>query len=260
MVLSDSVLLEHPEADRVSIPEWSYVDAKLSLAIALEQAQAAMLAPMLPLADRIAAATAQIAEHVSRLPAHLRVRDPPADPHCAHVHAQALVFAIGTDESLVKLFRPYFPAEPALSHATTVAHRLIASIRALTTFLTFSWIDSGQGALWTFGTRAFTGGMVMAYVLLSGGGESESEREREERASLDAAIGALRAVANARGSSEANTKALQVLTRLRTAIHAGRAEVAATDPYTGHAMPMPMPLLDGYGDWEDLFRDLLGSS
>ncbi|KAL1412195.1 hypothetical protein Q8F55_003205 [Vanrija albida] len=260
------------------IPEWGYVDAKLLWVEFFDQRDALLADEAVPLLDRLAAAAALVDKLGTAMPGYLTI-----DNHPYHsppwVHMQAVIMTIALDEAHVHLYRPHFgSADPevartALAHAVDAAHRLVEDIRMMTSYMLFSWIDAPTTALWTYGMKSFTGGMVMAYALLSGGEEDNTARHQ---ADLDLVIGVLKSNLNMAGSSRSNAQALRTLEGLRATIlarsgvDAGAESTAdadphdVTDPYTGRtvALPRAAPDVDLPGEWIEwdvLFRDLFGA-
>lgn len=288
LVLSDTLLEQESSSsscDPISasedVAEWAYVDAKIGWAELLS-AQTTLLASSAPLHARLARAHTLIDDYWASLPAYLR--DPPSPSMPPWAHAQALVMRIGKEEALVQLYRPFFGLSGSSSSASTAnedervalvaagidplarglvaAHSLCTAVQELSVHLLFRWLDSGDCALWIFGTRAFTAGMVMAYAELAGRGSVH------EVDALDAAVGSLRLSAGKLGSSRTNAAALAVLEGVRRVArahrsertrrvyrHTGRVRVerigghevgdteeepdAVTDPYTGQSIALP---------------------
>lgn len=257
------------------IPEWGYVDAKLLWIDYFVRRDELLADESVPILSRLANAAALIVKLGTAMPGYLTI-----DNHPYHsppwVHLQAVIMTIALDEAHVHLYRPYFGASDpelattALSKAVEAAHRLVEDIRMMTTYMLFSWIDAPTTALWTYGMKSFTGGMVMAYALLSAGPD-DPQRERHQ-ADLDLVIGVLKSNLNMAGSSRSNAQALRTLEGMRGTILArsgvdtGDNSVDAdpgdvVDPYTGRTVPLPRAVEDidlpgEWVEWDVLFREL----
>lgn len=266
-----------------AIPEWSYFDAQLNFDGYLRQRNIIMSIPNISIYDRLARAHALIDELADSVPPYLRMDNehlgsPP------WVHMQACILGIAIDDAAIQLYRPFFFSTEivpdgvgdaagatlgtlATARAVDAAHRLIVDIQAMTTFLLFRWIDGPTTFQWTLGEEAFTGGMVMAYALLSDPGNAG---RAEQAAALDTCIGLLKTTATQPGSSSSNAQALRTLDSLRTTIkakadrtHGGVVDPLPEirDPYTGHSVAMPSSVADidlpgEWVEWESLFLDL----
>ncbi|TXT07341.1 hypothetical protein VHUM_03061 [Vanrija humicola] len=277
-VVADGVLDTLSAGDATTswtgIPEWGYVDAKLLWNDYFVQRDVLLADESVPLLDRLANAAALINKLGAAMPGYLTI-----DNHPYHsppwVHMQAVIMTIALDEAHVHLYRPHFgAADPALaatalSKAVEAAHRLVDDIRMMTTYMLFSWIDAPTTALWTYGMKSFTGGMVMAYALLSG--PDDPLRDRHQ-ADLDLVIGVLKSNLNMAGSSRSNAQALRTLEGMRATIlarsglDAGDSGADAdprdvVDPYTGRTVPLPRAVEDvdlpgEWVEWDVLFREL----
>ncbi|KAL1412209.1 hypothetical protein Q8F55_003220 [Vanrija albida] len=266
-----------------AIPEWSYFDAQINFDGYLRQRNIIMSIPNMSIYDRLARAHALIDELADSVPPYLRM-DNESLGSPPWVHMQACILGIAIDDAAIQLYRPFFFSTEivpdgvadaagatlgtlATARAVEAAHRLIVDIQAMTTFLLFRWIDGPATFQWTLGEEAFTGGMVMAYALLSDPGNAG---RHEQTAALDTCIGLLKTTATQPGSSSANAQALRTLDSLRTTIKAkadrslgGTADPLPEirDPYTGHSVAMPSSVADidlpgEWVEWESLFLDL----
>lgn len=230
------------------------------------------------LRDKLNAAHRVYDEYNMTLPLHLQVRDPqPGDP--PWVFAQACALQITTVSAVIDLYRPYFHEEAmALGHALVAAKSLINTAQALTSYLMFRWIDAPSAQLWEFGSKVFSGGLVMAYALLQ---ESDLQRQRgwesdegceispgsdsalraSQLTALETAIGALRVCGSQNsGSGDLPRKSLKILEILRNVIiqrQSGRE--SSSDPYgeiIGVLNQDSTAELDDWVKWDGMYQEL----
>ncbi|KAL1411460.1 hypothetical protein Q8F55_002416 [Vanrija albida] len=265
LVVSDRALMSATPELEVGMPEWAYVDNKITLTTAFLIPKAAILAQHdRPPLDRIMECQRLLDNYTAQIPSYLVLSfTPTPSPDLPPwMYMQSCVVAVGLAESTCLLYQPFFGTDIhsiVLPPAVEAAHKLIAAAKAMSTFLLFTWVDNLATSLWTGSAKVFTGAMVMAYALLS---EPNNSDAAAQMASLDTAMGVLRAMCTKAGTSPSTRKAITTLEGLRTAIRKNKPPETPNvmDPYSGEEMTLPsavpLDLLSDFVEWESLFKDL----
>ncbi|GMK57352.1 hypothetical protein CspeluHIS016_0401860 [Cutaneotrichosporon spelunceum] len=262
--------------------EWEHPDSKIAWADLL-LAQGEIMRSPAPLAERLAEAHSAIDSFWAALPAHIKMGS-----------SRGLITRIATHEALISLYRPHFALRDGaermgllaagidpLARGLGAAHALAEAVREL------GDVAERDAALWTYGARAFTAGMTIAYAELAGRGSVHDVDM------LDSALHSLKLCASRGGSSRTSSAAVTVLEGVRRLVRARRAHRVAriqqqrdppryvpehawedevVDPYSGLSMPIPQspptapspvwyPYLSEGGslwdEWEGLFRGFM---
>lgn len=265
LVVSDRALLSPTPELEVGMPEWAYVDNKITLTTSyLIPRQAIMAQRDQPPLERIMECQRLLDNYAAQIPSYLVLSfSPTPNPDLPPwMYMQSCVVAVGLAESTCLIYQPFFGTDIhsiVLPPAVEAAHKLIAAAKAMSTFLLFTWVDNMATSLWTGSAKVFTGAMVIAYALFS---EPNNPDAAAQMASLDTAMGVLRAMCTKAGTSPSTHKAITTLEGLRTAIRGNKPPETPNvlDPYSGEAMMLPaavpLDLLSDFVEWESLFKDL----
>jgi hypothetical protein len=195
------------------VSEWAYIDAKITFTDLLVELNNLVSVDTTPLDTRLSDCQQCLNTYWDRLPDSLRQTfDDPRQP--PWVFAQACVMAMGFHEAVMELYRPHLAVEvTALQPCLLAAQAIISAAQRYVQHILFRWIDAQPDSCWTFGSKVFRAGIIIAFVILA---DLENDQTTARMSAVETAIGLLRSTINGPIASSANENALASLLQVRS--------------------------------------------
>jgi hypothetical protein len=218
-VISDEQL-DDPNKPTSVIPEWAYIDAKINFTTLWHEIAHLESIKATPTPVLMSQCQQRLDDYWNNLPEFLKQTS--VEPHQPPwVFAQACIMGMGFQEAVMEFYRHHLAATDALGRCLLAARSLITSAQAYVQHILFRWIDAQPDICWSFGSKVFRAGTVLAFALLI----DETAGETATCAvALDTAVGLLRSAVQGSTSSMVNQKAVETLLRLRNSVRSGMGD------------------------------------
>ncbi|TYJ55482.1 hypothetical protein B9479_003872 [Cryptococcus floricola] len=239
------ISLESPNPSlESSIPEWSFINSKIAFTSVL--ARVREIKPphgtVLP-REGLRQCISIIDTYEQNLEPHLRANRGPVRLEPPWVYAQACVVSMGSCNTVIELCQQAMATRLpddrafALSLAVERSRSLVTTARAYVDHLLFRWPDSPPLNVWTFGSKVFNAGIMLACSLLSSPRDPGFNLDRDQTLELvDMAIGALAFSIQENQGETLNERALKTLRTWRSKVANGGQELGSGEgwlnPYT----------------------------
>jgi hypothetical protein len=219
-VISDEQL-DDPNKLCSAFPEWAFIDAKINFTDLWREINRIVSIAATSLPVRLSQCQQHLDDFWHNLPEFLKQTsgDPLQPPW---VFAQACIMAMGFQEAVMEFYRQHLAASGAIDRCLLAARSLISSAQAYVQHILFRWIDAQPDICWSFGSKVFRAGTVLAFALLIDETASEGAACM---VALDTAVGLLRSATKGYTSSKVNQRAVETLLQLRNSVHGGLATI-----------------------------------
>ncbi|WVQ75801.1 hypothetical protein IAR50_005434 [Cryptococcus sp. DSM 104548] len=249
-VVSD-ISLDSPIPDLApGIPEWAYINHKIAFTAVLarlreiQQFYGAVLPP-----EGLRKCIAIIDAQEKNLEPHLRADQAAIASEPPWVYAQACVVSMGSCDTVIQLCQKAMASRSphdrafALSVAVERSQKLVTIARAYVNHKVFRWLDAPPLNLWTFGSKVFNAGIMLACSLLSSQDHGFGLSRDQRLELVDMAIGALTYSTQEDQCETMNRRALKTLRTWRSKVVNVGQELESgqglLNPYTGKDVSIP---------------------
>ncbi|ODN87751.1 hypothetical protein L198_06981 [Cryptococcus wingfieldii CBS 7118] len=243
------ISLEPPNPSLESgIPEWSYINSKIAFTSVLARLGEIKQShgTVLPRED-LRQCISIIDTYEQNLEPHLRANRGAVRLEPPWVYAQACVVSMGSCNTVIQLCQQAMATRLpddrafALSLAVERSRSLVTTARAYVDHRLFRWPDCPPLNLWTFGSKVFNAGIMLACSLLSSPRDPGFNLDPDQRLELvDMAIGALAFSIQENQGETLNERALKTLRTWRSKVANGGQELGSGEgllnPYTGQGV------------------------